>query len=209
MTKKLLHHSIGACARVYVHLLWWVWHALNRVLSISACVGVYDTQVSVDTSVHTREHIIHRVCTCARVCAVCLFALGNDSGGFQLVHTGHLLLAWGVICDIRKIGVLSVYLQFFFDWGVSIYGFIFEFTYIHTPSYLGYSDVSPGVGTSLRHLKNPKNPAGLYLGIPVHVFVYVYKVHMCICMLEGGMRSSSGPRIVSVCRLSLSLSHQI
>jgi len=36
--------------------------------------------------------------------------------------------------------------------------------------------VSPGVGT--RHLEGPKNPDGLNLG--KCVFVYVYKVHMCI-----------------------------
>jgi len=47
------------------------------------------------------------------------------------------------------------------------------------------SDVSPGVG--MRHLEGPKNVDGLNLGI--HVFVYVYKVHMCIYMLRGGMRS--------------------
>ena len=39
----------------------------------------------------------------------------------------------------------------------------------------------------MRHLENPKNPDGLNLGI--HIFVYVYKVHMCIYMLRGGMRS--------------------
>jgi len=36
--------------------------------------------------------------------------------------------------------------------------------------------VSPGVG--MRHLEGPKNPDGPNLGI--HIFVYVYKVHMCI-----------------------------
>jgi len=48
-----------------------------------------------------------------------------------------------------------------------------------------YSDVSPGVGT--RHLEGPENPDGLNLS--TYVFVYVYKVHMCIYMLGGGMRS--------------------
>ena len=33
----------------------------------------------------------------------------------------------------------------------------------------------------------PKNPEGLNLGI--HIFVYVYNVHMCMYMLRGGMRS--------------------
>jgi len=48
-------------------------------------------------------------------------------------------------------------------------------THTHT-FHLGYSDVSPGVWT--RHLEGPKNPDGPDLGI--HVFVYLYKVHMCI-----------------------------
>ena len=47
------------------------------------------------------------------------------------------------------------------------------------------SDVSPGVG--MRHLEGPKNPDGQNLDI--HIFVYVYKVHMCIYMLRGWMRS--------------------
>ena len=57
-------------------------------------------------------------------------------------------------------------------------------THTHT-AHMGYLDVSPGVG--MRHLEGPKNPDGLNLGI--YVFVYVYKVHICIYMLEGGMRS--------------------
>jgi len=52
---------------------------------------------------------------------------------------------------------------------------------------MGYSGVSPGVGPGMRHLEGPKNPDGLNLGI--HVFVYVYKVHMCMYMLGVGMRS--------------------
>jgi len=39
----------------------------------------------------------------------------------------------------------------------------------------------------MRHLEGPKNPDGLNLDI--HIFVYVYKVHKCIYMLRGGMRS--------------------
>jgi len=50
---------------------------------------------------------------------------------------------------------------------------------------MGYLDVSPGVGT--RHREGPKNPDGLNLGICI--FVYMYKVHLCMYMLIGGMRS--------------------
>ena len=38
-----------------------------------------------------------------------------------------------------------------------------------------------------RHLEGPKNPDGPNLGI--YIFMYVYKVHMCMYMLGGGMRS--------------------
>jgi len=57
----------------------------------------------------------------------------------------------------------------------------------HTHTAHGVLDVSPGVGT--RRLEGPKNygPDGLNLGI--YVLVDVYKVHMCIYMLVGGMRS--------------------
>jgi len=46
-------------------------------------------------------------------------------------------------------------------------------------------DVCPGV--EMTHLEGPKNPDGLNLEI--HIFVYVYKVHTCIYVLRGGMRS--------------------
>jgi len=60
--------------------------------------------------------------------------------------------------------------------------------YTHTlarTTQMGYLDVSPGV--AMRHLEGPKNPNELILG--THIFVFVYKVHMCIYLLRGGMRS--------------------
>ena len=48
----------------------------------------------------------------------------------------------------------------------------------------GVFNMSPRVVT--RHPKDPKNPDGLNLG--KYVFVYLYKVHLCIHMLWGGMR---------------------
>jgi len=56
--------------------------------------------------------------------------------------------------------------------------------YVYT-AHIRYSDVSPGVG--IRYLEGPKNPDGLNIGI--YVFIYVYKVHMCMYMLGGGMSS--------------------
>ena len=53
------------------------------------------------------------------------------------------------------------------------------YTHTHTHTAHEVVDVSSGVVT--RHLEGPKSPDGLNLGI--YVFVYVYKVHMCIYML--------------------------
>ena len=52
---------------------------------------------------------------------------------------------------------------------------------------MGYLDMSQGVG--MRHLEGPTNPDGLNLDI--HMFVYVYKLqlYMCMYMLGGWMRS--------------------
>ena len=113
-------------------------------------------------------------------------ALGNEDGRVQLVYESTYCLAWGVIFDRRKdMGVVCVFS--FFNAGGSVYKRVCVYTHIHThTAQMGYSDVSPGVGT--RHLEGPKNPDGLNLGI--HIFVHVYKVHMCIYMLRGGDRKS-------------------
>jgi len=70
--------------------------------------------------------------------------------------------------------VLSVS-SLFLTW-VEVYVGVGVCTHTHT---------SPGV--EMKHLEGPKNPDELNLGI--YVFVYVYKVHICMYMLGGGMRS--------------------
>jgi len=63
---------------------------------------------------------------------------------------------------------------------------VYVCVYAHThTAQMWYSDVSPGVG--MRHLEGPKDPDGLNFSI--HIFLYVYKVHMCMYMLGGGTRS--------------------
>ena len=59
------------------------------------------------------------------------------------------------------------------------------YAHTHTHCTDGVLGVSPGVG--MRHLKGPKNPDGLNL--ITYIFVYVYKVHMCMYMRRGGIRS--------------------
>ena len=73
-----------------------------------------------------------------------------------------------------------------FNAGGGVCGCICVYTHTHTHlTQMGYLDVNPGVG--MRHLEGPKNPDGLNLNM--HIFVYVYRVHMCIYMPEGGMKS--------------------
>ena len=96
------------------------------------------------------------------------------------------LVAWrgGIFLTEGKIVVLSVSSLFLTRVGLYVCVCVYTHTHTHTAQ-MGYLDVSPGV--RMRHLEGPKNPDGLNLGI--HIFVYVYKVHMCIYKLRGGMRS--------------------
>ena len=134
------------------------------------------------------------ICMCIYIC-ICLYiacmrslfhlTLGNEDGGVQLVYESACYLAWGVIFDRRKDrGVVCVFSVFKAGGSVCVRVCVYTHTHTHTAQ-MACSDVSPGVG--MRHLEGPKNPDGLNLGI--HIFVYVYKVHMCIYMLRGGMRS--------------------
>jgi len=95
------------------------------------------------------------------------------------------LVAWrgGLFLTEGKIVVLSV--SFLFLTRVGVYVCVDVCIRTHTHTLHRCSDVSPGVG--MRHLEAPKNPDGLNLDICI--FVYVYKVHMCIYMLRGGMKS--------------------
>jgi len=64
-----------------------------------------------------------------------------------------------------------------------VYVCVYAHTHTHTAR-MGYLLVSPGVG--IRHLEGPKNLDGTNLGI--YVFVYVYKVHMCIITVYARRR---------------------
>jgi len=114
-------------------------------------------------------------------------ALGNEGGRVQLGCEGTCCLAWGIVLDKRRgRDVVCVFSLFLTRVGVymGVNVSIRTHTNTHT-AHTGYSVVSPGAG--MRNLEGPKNPDGLGLGI--HVFVYLYKVHMCINMLGGRMRS--------------------
>jgi len=83
-----------------------------------------------------------------------------------------------------EIGVLSVSSLFLTRVGVYVGVSVNTHTRTHT-AHTGYSVVSPGVW--MRHLEGPMNVDGL--NPDICVFVYVYKVHMCMYMLGGEMRS--------------------
>ena len=136
-------------------------------------------------SVYICVHARYRMCICAHVCAFCSFSVRNEDEGVQVVYEGTCCLVWGDIFDKRRDhrGVVCVF--FILNAGGSVCGCMCVYTHTHThTAQMKYLDVSPEVG--IRHLEGPKNPGGLNLGI--HVFVYVYKVHMCMCVLSGGMR---------------------
>jgi len=101
------------------------------------------------------------------------------------VYEGTCCLVWGVMFDRRKDrGVICVFSIFNAVGSVCGCRCVYTHTHTHT-AHMGYSDVSPGVG--MRHPEGPKNPDGPNLRI--YVFVYMYRVRMCIYMLEGGVKS--------------------
>jgi len=113
-------------------------------------------------------------------------ALRNKVVGVQLDYEGSRL-AWGFIFDRRRDrGVVCVFFVFNVAVCGSVYGCMCAYMHTHThTAHMGYSVVCPRLG--VRQLEGPKNPDGLNLCI--YVIVYVYKVHMCMHMLGGGMRS--------------------
>ena len=138
------------------------------------------------TSAYTFAYTLAAGCAHALVYAQFVHsALRDQGGGVQLVYEGTCYLAWGVIFDRRRdrdvVCVLSI-----FNAGESVCGCMCAYTHTHTHT-AGYSDGSRGVGMRHWHVEGSKNPDGLNLGM--YVFVYVYKVHMCMYVLRGAMRS--------------------
>jgi len=136
-----------------------------------------------DISVHIYVHNRCRVCTCARVCTACSLCWGTRTRRVSYSMESTCCFACFFIFDRwRNRGVVWVFSVL----GVYVGVCVCIRTHAHT-LHMGYSDVSPRVGT--RHLESPKNPDGLNLSI--YVFVYVYTVHMCTYVLRSGMRSWS------------------
>ena len=131
----------------------------------------------------------------AWMCSLFHLALGNEDGWVQLVYESACCFSWGVIFDRRKDrGVVCVFSIFNAGGSVCVRVCVYTHTHTHTAQ-MGYLDVNPGVW--MRHLEGPKNPDGINLGI--HVFVFVYKVHVCIYMLRDGMRSWTNCFFLWIC----------
>ena len=113
------------------------------------------------------------------MCSLFHLALGNEDGGVQLVYESACCLAWGAIFYRRKdSGVVCVFSLFNAGGSVCVCECVYTHTHTHTAKV-------PRVG--MRHLEGPKNPDGL--NPDIHIFVYVYKVHKCMYILRGGIRS--------------------
>jgi len=120
------------------------------------------------------------------MCSLFHLALGNEDGWVQPVYESACCLAGGFIFDRRNDRGVSVSSPILTRVGVYVCVCVCVYTHAHThTAQMGHMDVIPGVG--MRHLEGPKNPDGPNLGI--HIFVSVYKVHKCIYMLRGGLRS--------------------
>jgi len=205
VTKKLLHGRTDVQARVYVHFLRWVWRTLNSCSEHQCiCRYVHYTNVFL-TSVYISDKKPSTGRARALVYALFLISVGGwgwgvsaslcryDDDGFYYHSWGNnVVIAFGTLSSLGtccwygtllftwgKLEGLSVF-SVFFDGDGSAYGCMCVYTHTHTHMHVGYLDVSPGIGT--RHLESLKNPDGLNLG--TYVFVCVYKIYMCIYMLE-------------------------
>ena len=169
---------------VYMHMYMYIYMCMHVYIYIYVCIfmRIYAYVYGcVYVCVCMYMYIYVCICMCLYIC-ICLYTacmcslfhltLGNEDGGVQLVYESACCLAWGVFFDRRKdrdvVCVFSI-----FNVGGSVCGCVCVYTHTHTHT--------------TQHLEGPKNPDGLNLGI--HIFVYVYKVHMCTYILRGGMRS--------------------
>jgi len=140
-----------------------------------------------DISVHICVHARCRVCICVHVCAVCSFSVGERGWEGSDILWGNFAWRGGLVWTEGEIGVFSVSSLVLTRVGVYVGVCVCIRTHTHTLHIWGTRLWAQGFG--MRHLEGPKNPDGLNLGI--YVFVYVYKISMCMYMLGGRMRSQA------------------
>jgi len=139
------------------------------------------------------------LCICSLFTAK--LALGDEGMGVQLVYSGQLLLVWDVLFHMRNNGSFVGIFVIFWWMGESMW--VYVCVYAHTRTHCTCTHTRTACEPRTRHLEGPKNPDGLNLGIYVirakefpakldyfllwsnksninQIFVYVYKVHMCL-----------------------------
>ena len=122
-----------------------------------------------------------------RACMCSLFhlALRNEDGGIQLVYKSTCCLAWRIIFDGRKDrGVLCVFS--IFNAGGSVSGCMCVYMHTHTHCTNKVFGCEP---RSRDDTPGRPEESGWTKSRHIYIFVYVYKVHICMYMLGGGMRS--------------------
>ena len=109
------------------------------------------------------------------MCSLFHLALGNEDGGVLLIYESACCLARGFIFERRKNrGVVCCLLYFQRRWECMwVYVCVYAHTYTHYTDGVHGCEPRSQEGTP----GGPKNPDGLHLVI--HIFVHVYKVHMC------------------------------
>jgi len=168
LNKCFDHH---ACAGVHVKQV--LWHQCTHLRTCSLqgvhmrscmCSLLIQRWGTRGASAYTFAYTLATGCAYALIYVQFVHsALGNESGGVQLVYEGTCCLAWGLMCDRRRDkGVVCLFS--IFNAGGSVCGCMWVYTHTHThTTHMEYSVVSPGVG--MRHLEGPTNPDGLNLGI--------------------------------------------
>ena len=80
---------------MYIHMCMCVYMYIYVYIYTHVYIFIYGFHAPLHSALIIYVYIYCRVCTCARVCAVCSLALGDEGCGFQQVYAGHLLLGVG------------------------------------------------------------------------------------------------------------------
>jgi len=96
------------------------------------CKYVRYTDVFWHQSTYLETHcdILRRACTCARECAFCSLAFGNECCRVRLVSA--LVMPWDIVIQMRKNRVLSVFSTFFWREWDYLWVYVCVYTHIHS-----------------------------------------------------------------------------
>ena len=137
-----------------------------------------------DITVHICVHARCRVCICAHIYAVCSFSVGERGCGYSTSLWRHLLFGvGGYFWQKERYGCCLCFLYFQCGWErMRVYVCVYAHT--HTRCTYGVLGCEPRSRD-----ETPGGPKESGWTKSRHTTVYLYKVHMCMYMLEGGMRS--------------------